>query len=353
MKSCYAGERPPPKIQNRIHLSSQKIKKIERQRPHSEGKSSKQERRGDKKTSAAVSSLTMADEVELDTTSWRPINVTVYFTLATSGIFLVVFELARRIPALHAVYDRRRKLEKRTIPPLLPMPFEWLFCSTDTYYTTYADVVYTDTVLRERKRQQAEFAAALSSAFVPAAGPKNPPPPAVANNKNNTNNNTIVPSNNNAKTVVPAIMDQKASDESSAKGTGAAVDDLHPHDDPTGTDVEAAGGGGGSVSHAGGSQMVVAGQKKPPAHAPQQRAVVTSANPALTPDVVIVNGRRLHCTVLQQVEDVWTLDDTQLDQYQQELYDLEKETERLFRERYKTILAEQAARTELIRQRSF
>lgn len=73
------------------------------------------------------------------------------------------------------------------------------------------------------------------------------------------------------------------------------------------------------------------------------KRVSTVANTALTPDVMVVNGRRLHVSVVKEVE-VWNLTDQQLEEYEQQLLDMELDSERRFRERYNRILHEQVRR---------
>ncbi len=79
----------------------------------------------------------MAEELVEDQESWAEVSVTLLFTSATSGLFLIMFEVLRRNPVVSSVFDSRRKANpSRTPPPLMHTRyFEWLFLSTDPAYT--------------------------------------------------------------------------------------------------------------------------------------------------------------------------------------------------------------------------
>ena len=108
----------------------------------------------------------MAEEIEFDSSTWTEVRVTTYFTLATSAIYLVVFEFSRRNPSVSTVFDRRRTSKpKQTPPPLMRSRiFEWLFLSTEPAYCEFADMEHQKAIILERKRQKDALAAMLDAA---------------------------------------------------------------------------------------------------------------------------------------------------------------------------------------------
>eukprot|EP00563_Minutocellus_polymorphus_P011366 CAMPEP_0181061736 /NCGR_PEP_ID=MMETSP1070-20121207/22691_1 /TAXON_ID=265543 /ORGANISM="Minutocellus polymorphus, Strain NH13" /LENGTH=1460 /DNA_ID=CAMNT_0023141733 /DNA_START=161 /DNA_END=4540 /DNA_ORIENTATION=+ len=102
----------------------------------------------------------LVEEMTEDVATWEEIKVTAAFTLVTSLVFLVVFEVSRRKPSVAAVFDRRRSTKPtRTPPPLLVRGggrgvFEWVFLSTDPAYLEYTAMVHEGAVVRERRRQR-------------------------------------------------------------------------------------------------------------------------------------------------------------------------------------------------------
>jgi len=96
------------------------------------------------------------EQIEEDSSSWDEVKVTTIFTTATAAIFVTIFELCRRSPAVSVVFDRRRASKpQRTPPPLLRNSiFEWLFLSNDPTYVEYADLAHMRDVIYERMRQR-------------------------------------------------------------------------------------------------------------------------------------------------------------------------------------------------------
>ena len=99
---------------------------------------------------------TLVEEIEQDVATWDEIKVTALFTMVTSLLFLLIFELSRRKPSVAAVFDRRRSTKPtRTPPPLMHgRVFEWVFLSTDPAYLEYSAMVHEEAIIRERRRQR-------------------------------------------------------------------------------------------------------------------------------------------------------------------------------------------------------
>jgi len=98
----------------------------------------------------------MAEKIEEDDPSWSEVQGTLILTVATSALFLTLFEIARRHPKLVAIYDRRRNTKPhRTPPPLLKhVLMEWLFVSNEPRYVEYSDLSHMRNVIVERRRQR-------------------------------------------------------------------------------------------------------------------------------------------------------------------------------------------------------
>ena len=98
----------------------------------------------------------MAEQINVDDPSWDEVKVTLLFSGVTAAIFLTVFEVSRRSPAVLAVFDRRRSTRPhRTPPPLLRnFIFEWLFLNNDPVYTEYSDISDMRDVLKQRRVQR-------------------------------------------------------------------------------------------------------------------------------------------------------------------------------------------------------
>ena len=100
---------------------------------------------------------TLVEEIEEDVATWGEIKVTALFTMVTSLVFLLVFEVSRRKPSVAAVFDRRRSTKPtRTPPPLMSggRVFEWVFLSTDSAYLEYSAMVHEEAIIKERRRQR-------------------------------------------------------------------------------------------------------------------------------------------------------------------------------------------------------
>ena len=91
----------------------------------------------------------MAEELEEDQESWAEVTVTLLFTAATSGLFLIMFEVLRRNPLVSSVFDSRRKANpSQTPPPLMHTRYlEWLFLSTDPAYTGKSGKKFMNTII--------------------------------------------------------------------------------------------------------------------------------------------------------------------------------------------------------------
>ena len=98
----------------------------------------------------------MAEEIEADNASWDEIKVTAIFNGCFAVGLLTLFEITRRIPAVAAVFDRRREShEGRTPPPLLRNGIlEWLFLTNTDSYNDYAFLSHMRDVILERRRQK-------------------------------------------------------------------------------------------------------------------------------------------------------------------------------------------------------
>jgi len=98
----------------------------------------------------------MAEQIEEDDASWSEVLATLALTGVTGAVFLTIFEVARRVPSLTEVFDRRRMTKPfRTPPPLLRNSiFEWLFLSTEPIYSEYSDLAHMGDVLKEKRRQR-------------------------------------------------------------------------------------------------------------------------------------------------------------------------------------------------------
>lgn len=98
----------------------------------------------------------MAETIEADNESWDEIKVTTQFTGGLVVVLIAVFEIARRNPAVAAVFDRRRGTHAhRTPPPLLRNSIlEWLFLSNTDGYKEYAFLSHMRDVISERRRQK-------------------------------------------------------------------------------------------------------------------------------------------------------------------------------------------------------
>lgn len=98
----------------------------------------------------------MAENIDPDDASWEEVKVALIFTAATSAVFLGIFEIARRNPAVSSVFDRRRNSKPhRTPPPLVRNSvFEWMFLSNEPRYSEYSDLSHMKDVILERRRQR-------------------------------------------------------------------------------------------------------------------------------------------------------------------------------------------------------
>eukprot|EP00592_Proboscia_alata_P014834 CAMPEP_0194398606 /NCGR_PEP_ID=MMETSP0174-20130528/126198_1 /TAXON_ID=216777 /ORGANISM="Proboscia alata, Strain PI-D3" /LENGTH=1091 /DNA_ID=CAMNT_0039194923 /DNA_START=59 /DNA_END=3332 /DNA_ORIENTATION=+ len=99
------------------------------------------------------------EEVEDDVETWTEIIVTLVITIISTVVFLIVFEVCRRLPAVEAVFDRRRSfVPKRTPPPLMRHKcFEWIFLKTDSTYQEYAGMVARKESIKQKKLQEARL----------------------------------------------------------------------------------------------------------------------------------------------------------------------------------------------------
>jgi len=86
----------------------------------------------------------MAETIEADNASWAEIKATSILTGLLAVVLTGIFEIARRNPAVSAVFDRRRgRYAHRTPPPLLRNTIlEWLFLSNTDGYKEYAVLSY-------------------------------------------------------------------------------------------------------------------------------------------------------------------------------------------------------------------
>eukprot|EP00555_Chaetoceros_dichaeta_P001918 CAMPEP_0198277244 /NCGR_PEP_ID=MMETSP1447-20131203/65739_1 /TAXON_ID=420782 /ORGANISM="Chaetoceros dichaeta, Strain CCMP1751" /LENGTH=1436 /DNA_ID=CAMNT_0043972247 /DNA_START=89 /DNA_END=4397 /DNA_ORIENTATION=- len=98
----------------------------------------------------------MAETIDADSASWDEIKATSILTGFLAVVLTVVFEIARRNPAVSAVFDRRRgRYAHRTPPPLLRNTIlEWLFLSNADGYKKYAVLSHMRDVITERWRQK-------------------------------------------------------------------------------------------------------------------------------------------------------------------------------------------------------
>lgn len=98
----------------------------------------------------------MAETIDADSASWDDIKATSILTGLLAVVLTAVFEIARRNPAVSAVFDRRRgRYAHRTPPPLLRNTIlEWLFLSNSDGYKKYAVLSHMRDVITERWRQK-------------------------------------------------------------------------------------------------------------------------------------------------------------------------------------------------------
>lgn len=289
----------------------------------------------------------MGEQIEFDDASWAEVKVTVIFTVATSAVFLTIYEIARRNPILHFVFDRRRATKpNRTPPPLLRNTiFEWMFVSNDPEYMDYSNLGHMRDVILERRRQRkrAEWSSIFGGKKAAALDLK---PTASSYSDDDDDDDGI----EDISLPTPKSWKKSTSHHNQSKNVRfhSNVDDsvevkmVTPNQQPkqfripnrTDTDnqyptsVQSTHNNGGSVRTTS-SQLSKNSAKQ------QRKAIVKSY---LTPDVVEVNGRRLpkKIAVYAQAGD---LTEEQLDDYEQQLKDEEEKDELDFQRKKRQFLS--------------